>query len=199
MVSWKGVFTLGIVVALSACGTSHKAVVGTSMQERDSVRTEQTDSASKSVELLDSISKNVTDILHISTSTAEAGSNEETITERVVETTDTLGNKTTITDRVTRRSGKYDKQSTMDERLEHQEEQMRAIRQRLDSLYIHSDAYTANHWEKADSISQTKEKSAGGDGLSWWQRIKLRASSFLWMALAFALAVSLFKKNKRMD
>lgn len=105
------------VITLMSCAASRKVEQGSSEQRHDSDVTIVKDSVVKSETTTDSSAVRVTDENHTSGTMTDKGSNEETITERVTESTDAQGNKTTTTDRTVHRKGDYERNATYEARL----------------------------------------------------------------------------------
>ena len=128
-----------------------------------------------------------TDESHASGTMSEKGRGEETITERVTESTDAQGNKTTTTDRTIHRKGDYERNATYEARLKHQEETISRMQQTIDSLMLSNKLNVGTHWEKNDSNYLDKEKNNAIDSTtSWWGKFKLQMRAF---ALAFIMIV----------
>ena len=145
------------VITLMSCAASKKVEQGSSEQRRDSVVAVVKDSVIKSETRADSSAVKVTDENHTSGTMTDKGSNEETITERVTESTDAQGNKTTTTDRTIHRKGDYERNATYEARLKHQEEIMTRMQHTIDSLASSNSLNVGTHWAKKDSSNVEKE------------------------------------------
>lgn len=145
------------VITLMSCAASKKVEQGSSEQRRDSVVAVVKDSVIKSETRADSSAVKVTDENHTSGTMTDKGSNEETITERVTESTDAQGNKTTTTDRTIHRKGDYERNATYEARLKHQEEIMTRMQHTIDSLASSNSLNVGIHWAKKDSSNVVKE------------------------------------------
>ena len=145
------------VIMLLSCAASREVEQGSSEQQRDSVVAIVKDSVAKSETRTDSTSVTVTDENHTSGIMTDKGSNEETITERVTESTDAQGNKTTTTDRTIHRKGDYERNATYEARLKHQEERISRMQHTIDSLALSNRHDVGTHWAKKDSTSVQKE------------------------------------------
>ena len=145
------------VITLMSCAASKKVEQGSSEQRRDSVVAVVKDSVIKSETRADSSAVKVTDENHTSGTMTDKGSNEETITERVTESTDAQGNKTTTTDRTIHRKGDYERNATYEARLKHQEEIMTRIQHTIDSLVLSNKLNIGTHLAKKDSTNVVKE------------------------------------------
>ena len=147
------------VITFASCAASRKVEQGSSEQRRDSTVTIVKGSVTKSETRTDSSAVTVTDENHTSGSMTDKGSNEETITERVTESTDAQGNKTTTTDRTIHRKGDYERNATYEARLKHQEEIISRMQHTIDSLVLSNKLNVGTHWAKKDSTNVVKEKN----------------------------------------
>lgn len=147
------------VAMLLSCAASRKVEQGSSEQQRDSVVAIVKDSVVKSETRADSSAVTVTDENHTSGTMTDKGSNEETITERITESTDAQGNKTTTTDRTIHRKGNYERNATYEARLKHQEETISRMQHTIDSFVFSNRLNAGTHWAKKDSTNVVKEKN----------------------------------------
>ena len=147
------------VVTLMGCATSRKAATGSHEERGDSTVAAVTDSVRKSDVKTDSTVHLTTDESHASGTITDKGSNEETITERVTESTDAQGNKTTTTDRTIHRKGDYERNATYEAQLKHQEEIISRMQHTIDSLVLSNKLNVGIHWAKKDSTNVVKEKN----------------------------------------
>lgn len=145
------------VIMLLSCAASRKVEQGSSEQQRDSVVAIVKDSVAKSETKTDSNAVSTTDESYTTGTMTDKGSNEETITERVTESTDAQGNKTTTTDRTIHRKGDYERNATYEARLKHQEERISRMQHTIDSLALSNRHDVGTHWAKKDSTSVQKE------------------------------------------
>lgn len=145
------------VITLASCAASRKVEQGSSEQRRDSTVAIVKDSVTKSETRADSSAVTVKDENHTSGTMTDKGSNEETITERVTESTDAKGNKTTTTDRTIHRKGDYERNATYEARLKHQEEIISRMQHTIDSLASSNSLNVGTHWAKKDSSNVEKE------------------------------------------
>lgn len=146
------------VITFASCAASRKVEQGSSEQRRDSTVAIVKDSVAKSETRTDSSAVTVTDENHTFGSMTDKGSNEETITERVTESTDAQGNKTTTTDRTIHRKGDYERNATYEARIKHQEEIISRMQYTIDSLVLSNKLNVGTHWAKKDSTNVVKEK-----------------------------------------
>ena len=180
------------VVTLMGCAASRKTATGSHEERGDSTVAAVTDSVRKSDVKTDSTVHLTTDESHASGTITDKGSNEETITERVTESTDAHGNKTTTTDRTIHRKGDYERNAIYEVQLKHQEERMSLIQHTIDSLMLHNKLDVGTHWAKKDSMNVVKETNT--------KDIKPSSTSkfiaiFLFWAVAIGIAVYLYHKR----
>ena len=145
------------VVTLMGCAASRKTATGSHEERGDSTVAAVTDSVRKSDVKTDSTVHLTTDESHVSGTMSEKGRGEETIIERVIESTDAQGNKTTTTDRTIHRKGDYERNATYEERLKHQEEIISRMQHTIDSLVLSNKLNVGTHWAKKDSTNVVKE------------------------------------------
>ena len=145
------------VVTLMGCAASRKTATGSHEERGDSTVAAVTDSVRKSDVKTDSTAHLTTDESHTSGTMTDKGSNEETITERVTESTDAQGNKTTTTDRTIHRKGDYERNATYEAQLKHQEEIISRMQHTIDSLVLSNKLNVGTHWAKKDSTNVVKE------------------------------------------
>lgn len=144
-------------IMFASCASSRKLEQRSSEQRRDSVVAIVKDSVVKSETSTDSTVSAATTEQLTTGSMTDKGSNEETITERVTESTDAQGNKTTTTDRTIHRKGDYERNATYEARLKHQEETISRMQHTIDSLMLSNKLNVGTHWEKKDSSNVVKE------------------------------------------
>lgn len=147
------------VIMLVGCAASRKTEGSKSEERRDSTVVAITDSVNKTDVKADSTVTFATDESHTSGTTSEKGRGEETIQERVTESTDAQGNKTTTTDRTIHRKGDYERNATYEARLKHQEETISRMQHTIDSLVLSNKLNVGTHWAKKDSTNVVKEKN----------------------------------------
>lgn len=174
------------VITLTSCAASRKVEQGSSEQRRDSVVAIVKDSVAKSETRTDSSAVTVTDENHTSGTMTDKGSNEETITERVIESTDAHGNKTTTTDRTIHRKGDYERNATYEALLKHKEDTISRMQHTIDSLVLSNKLNVGTHWAKKDSTGVEKEKNtkdikAASDG----EYIRMLIAVIICFALLF--------------
>ena len=180
------------VVTLMSCAATRRVEQGSSEQRRDSTVAIVNDSVTKSETRTDSSAVIVTDENHTSGTMTDKGSNEETITERVTESTDAQGNKTTTTDRIIHRKGDYERNATYEARLKHQEEIISWMQHTIDSLVLSNKLNVDTHLAKKDSTNVVKETDT--------KDIKPESTSklislFLFWAAAVGICTWLYNKR----
>lgn len=174
------------VITFASCAASRKVEQGSSEQRRDSTVTIVKDSVTKSETRTDSSAVTVTDENHTSGTMADKGSNEETITERVTESTDAQGNKTTTTDRTIHRKGDYERNASFEARIKHQEEIISRMQHTIDSLVLSNKLNVGTHWAKKDSTNVVKEKNTKNiKSTSEWWNLALLVFSVSSLVLCF--------------
>lgn len=180
------------VVTLMGCAASRKTATGSHEERGDSTVAAVTDSVRKSDLKTDSTVHLATDESHASGTMSEKGRGEETIIERVTESTDASGNKTTSTDRTIHRKGDYERNATYEARLKHQEEIMTRMQHTIDSLVLSNKLNVGTHWAKKDSTNVVKEKNTVDiQSMPGWKRFTIVALIF-----AIIFCIWLYNKNK---
>ena len=180
------------VVTLMGCAASRKTATGSHEERGDSTVAAVTDSVRKSDVKTESTVHLTTDESLASGTITDKGSNEETITERVTESTDAHGNKTTTTDRTIHRKGDYERNATYEAQLKHQEEIMTRMQHTIDSLVLSNKLNVGTHWAKKDSTNVEKETNT--------KDIKPASTSnfiaiFLLWSAAIGIGTWLYKKR----
>lgn len=180
------------VITLMSCAATRRLEQGSSEQRRDSTVSIVKDSVTKSETRTDSSAVIVTDENHTSGTMTDKGSNEETITERVTESTDAHGNKTTTTDRTIHRKGDYERNATYEARLKHQEDIISRMQHTIDSLASSNSIDVGTHWAKKDISNVEKETNT--------KEIKPTSTSkfiaiFLFWAAAVGICTWLYNKR----
>ena len=180
------------VITLMSCAATRRVEHGISEQRRDSTVAIVKDSVTKSETRTDSSAVTVTDESHASGTMTDKWSNEETITERVTESTDTQGNKTTTTDRTIHRKGDYERNATYEARLKHQEEIMTRIQHTIDSLVLSNKLNIGTHLAKKDSTNVVKETDT--KDIKQASTSKLISLFLFWIAV---VGICTWRYNKR--
>ena len=180
------------VVTLMGCAASRKTATGSHEERGDSTVAAVTDSVRKSDVKTDSTVHLTTDESHASGTMSEKGRGEETITERVTESTDAQGNKTTTTDRTIHRKGDYERNATYEAQLKHQEEIISRMQHTIDSLVLSNKLNVGIHWAKKDSTNVVKEKNT--------KEIKPTLTSkfiFIFLVWVAFIGIVIWLNNKR--
>lgn len=180
------------VVTLMSCAATRRVEQGSSEQRRDSTVAIVKDSVTKSETRTDSSAVIVTDENHTSGTMTDKGSNEETITERVSESTDAQGNKTTTTDRIIHRKGDYERNATYEARLKHQEEIISWMQHTIDSLVLSNKLDVDTHLAKKDSTNVVKETDTKDIKPASTSKL---ISLFLFWAAAVGICTWLYNKR----
>lgn len=159
------------VITLFGCAASRKTMTGSHEERRDSSVVAVTDSMTKSEVETDSTVRFATDESYASGSMNEKGRGEETIQERVTESTDAQGNKTTTTNRTIHRKGDYERSSSYEQHLKHLEATISRMQHTIDSLVLSNKLNVGTHWAKKDSTNVVKEKNTKNikSTSEWWQ------------------------------
>jgi hypothetical protein len=179
--------TLFAVMLYASCASTHKVTTTTSSHSYDTTVTVRDDTAIVHAEHKDSIAMVITDSITTSSKATEMATNDETIIERIVETTDTMGRKVMTTDRTINRKGTTKKETSDTESLRHQQEQTAITLSMLDSI---AGVYFANyntHWVQNDSTHQEKDTERSGT-LSLWDR----ACNYLGWIIFGATVIGIF-------
>ena len=184
------------VITLFGCAASRKTMTNSHEERRDSSVVAVTDSMTKSEVETDSTVRFATDESYASGSMSEKGRGEETIQERVTESTDAQGNKTTTTNRTIHRKGDYERSSSYEQHLKHLEATISRMQHTIDSLVLSNKLNVGTHWAKKDSTNVVKEKNTKNikSTSEWWQ-LALMVFSVSSLVLCFC-PLSYSKKNK---
>lgn len=180
------------VVTLMSCAATRRVEQGSSEQRRDSTVAIVKDSVTKSETRTDSSAVIVTEENHTSGTMTDKGSNEETITERVTESTDAQGNKTTTTDRIIHRKCDYERNATYEARLKHQEEIISWMQHTIDSLVLSNKLDVDTHLAKKDSTNVVKETDTKDIKPASTSKL---ISLFLFWAAAVGICTWLYNKR----
>ena len=180
------------VVTLMGCAASRKTATGSHEERGDSTVAVVRDSVKKSDVMTDSTVHLTTDESLASGTMSEKGRGEETITERVTESTDAQGNKTTTTDRTIHRKGDYERNATYEAQLKHQEEIISRMQHTIDSLVLSNKLNVGIHWAKKDSTNVEKETNT--KDIKPASTSKLIAIFLFWAA---AIGIGTWLCNKR--
>lgn len=185
---------MAVLWIMTACASSHRTVGESHTERQDSLTSVSADSTFFASTSVDSVAKSSGMEQAANGIVSQQNDSEETVTERIIEQTDTRGNKTTTTDRTIHRKGKFLKQETYGSASKTWSEELSTAYKRLDSLSFANNNITGTHWEKNDSSFQNKEKNTATDRTtSWWGRFKLQMRAFIY---AFIMIVVCFLATK---
>lgn len=182
------------VVTLMGCAASRKTATGSHEERGNSTVAVVTGSVRKSDVKTDSTVHFATDESHASGTMSEKGRGEETIQERVTESTDAQGNKTTTTDRTIHRKGDYERNATYEAQLKHQEEMMSRMQHTIDSLVLSNRLDAGTHWAKKDSTNVVKENNTNEiKAASKWETIR----NLIGVIIIFVFIFCSYKYNEK--
>lgn len=172
------------LILLCGCATSHKTVHGTMREVADDLSTVRADSTMVSAVSVDSVLRTFTASGTTSNAFTETGENEETVHERITETTDSAGVRTVVTDRIIKKRSGYTASRYMRESINLQQRIMQSLISRLDSMRRAETAEHALHSLKTDSISTESVRQSSGE--AWMKCLQ-------WLMIAFAAAGVCYK------
>jgi len=187
---------LVMAMVLMGCASSRRVANDTHRETRDSMVSVSTDSVRKTVAVSDSVNRRTDESRVSSAASSETGGYEETIQERITETTDSLGNKRKTTERTTHRKGSYDKQTSQEEQMQRQQHEIEDMRRSIDSLALSDKQDVGTHWAVNDSSKV--EQEANTDEVkkaSWWKRAKSNAFQ-LFLLLVVGVMLVTIKRNR---
>lgn len=185
------------LVLMSACSSSRQTLERVTQSSNDSLHIEQAEEVSVKTYGQDSVSHNVS-IDEIATSSSAASARqEETITERVTEYTDSIGQHIKVTDRVIHRVGNYQQQTGRETHSAMTDARTQMQFTFADSMALQMNQVTLNHRQVNDSIAADKQRNTpetrlGGMRLT---SILLLAASLFVVVACFVLVVE--KKIKK--
>ena len=184
-----------MTMMLAACASSRRAVSDNHQEVKDSVSAIQQDSVHQQVMVNDSAAVKVNEDKHTSSSSTETGEYEETIQEKITETTDSSGNKQTTTNRTTHRKGSYNNQSSYEERLQMQQQEINQMQKTIDSLAVSSRNDVGTHWASTDSLSDTQEKNTEETRKATWIQKARKNVLAMFLILVVVLLLTTIKKH----
>lgn len=184
-----------VTMMLAACASSRRAVSDNHLEVKDSVSAIQQDSVHQQVMVNDSAAVKVSEDKHTSSSSTETGEYEETIQEKITETTDSSGNKQTTTNRTTHRKGSYNNQSSYEERLQMQQQEINQMQKTIDSLAVSSRNDVGTHWESTDSLSNTQEKNTAETRKATWIQKARKNVLAMFLLIVIVLVLTTIKKH----
>lgn len=193
-----GPLLIGVVMMLimTACASSRRVASESHRVEQDSVTTSSKDSTHKVAMASDSLAKTSTSEVHSSGASSDNGTFEETITEHITETVDSLGNKKTTTDRTTQRKGSYQKQTSHEDSQRKQQQEARQSYQEIDSLATNTKSDVGTRWAAKDSLSDEEEKNTDDTKKdSYSSKAKKNAFQLFLLMVVFLMLLTLKRKH----
>lgn len=193
-----GPLLIGVILmmVMSACASSRRVANESHRVELDSVAISSKDSVRKVVTASDSLAKTTTSEAHSSDTLSDSGSFEETITEHITETVDSLGNKKKTTDRTTHRKGNYQKQASHEDSQRKQAQEVHQSYQGVDSFVTNTKGDVGTHWAAKDSLSDEEEKNADDTKKSsFMSKAKKNAFQLFLLMVVFILLLTLKRKH----
>ena len=184
-----------VMMMFTACASSRRAVSDNHQEVKDSVKTEQQDSVHKQVAVSDNADRKIIEDKLTTATSSESGEYEETIQERITETTDSSGNRQMTTYRTTHRQGSHNNQSSYEERLQRQQQKIEQMQKIIDSLSVRTRSDVLTHWESTDSLSDTPEKNIREVRKTTWQETARKNALALFLGLVIVLLLSTFQKH----
>ena len=195
----KGIIHLLLIAVVTmmftACAYSRRAVSDNHHETMDSVKTELQDSVHQQVAVSDNAARKIIEDKLTTATSSESGEYEETIQERITETTDSSGNRQMTTYRTTHRQGSHNNQSSYEERLQRQQQKIEQLQKIIDSLSVRTRSDVLTHWESTDSLSDTPEKNIREVRKTTWQETARKNALALFLGLVIVLLLSTFQKH----
>lgn len=185
------------LVLMSACSSSRQSMERVTHSSNDSLNIAQAEDVRVKSYGRDSLSHNVSIGETAMISSAASARQEETITERVTEYTDSIGQHIRVTDRVIHRVGNYRQQKGSETHSAMTDARTQTQSTLEDSMALQMNQVTLNHQQANDSIAADKQRNTpetrfGGMRLT---SILLLAASLFVVVACFVLAVE--KKIKK--
>ena len=185
------------LVLMSACSSSRKSMERVTQSSNDSLHIEQAEEVSLKNYGRDSLSHDVSIDKTAMSSSAASARQEEIITERVTEYTDSIGQHIRVTDRVIHRVGNYQQQTGSETHSSTTDARTQTQSTLEDSMALQMNQATLNHRQANDSIAADKQRNTpetrfGGMRLT---SILLLAASLFVVVACFVLVVE--KKIKK--
>lgn len=185
------------LVLMSACSSSRQTIERVTQSSNDSLHVEQAEEVSVKTYGQDSVSHNVSINETAMSSSAASARQEETITERVTEYTDSIGQHIRVTDRVIHRIGNYQQHTGSETHSATTDARTQMQFTFADSMALQMNQATLNHRQANDSIAVDKQRNTpetrfGGMRLT---SILLLAASLFVVVACFVLVVE--KKIKK--
>ncbi len=177
---------------LMSCATTHKTETSASSRTFDTSSVVRTDTSALHSECRDSVTYSVTDSAVTSTRTNESIGTEETITERIIETIDSMGRKVTTTDRNITRRGTTHKETATNASNWHEQEQTAVMLSMLDSIANAHFGNIGTHWAQMDSTHQEKATEPVATA-TIWDKIWGNIGKIIGAALFIAFCIFVWK------
>ncbi len=185
------------LVLMSACSSSIQSMERVTQSSNDSLHIEQAEEVSVKIYGRDSVSHNVSIDETATSSSAASARQEETITERVTEYTDSIGQHIKVTDRVIHRVGNYQQKTGSETHSAMTDARTQMQFTFADSMALQMNQVTLNHQQANDSIATDKQRNTPETrfgGMRLTSLLLLVASLFVVIA-CFVLVVE--KKIKK--
>lgn len=185
------------LLLMSACSSSRQSMERVTQSSNDSLHIEQAEDVSVKNYGRDSLSHNVSIDKAAMISSAASAKQEETITERVTEYTDSIGQHIKVTDRFIHRVGNYQQQTGSETHFAMTDARTQTQLTFADSMALQMNQVTLNHQQANDSIVADKQRNTPETrfgGMRLTSMLLLAASLFVVVA-CFVLAIE--KKIKK--
>ena len=147
------------LVLMSACSSSRQTIERVTQSSNDSLHVEQAEEVSVKTYGQDSVSHNVSIDETATSSSAASARQEETITERVTEYTDSIGQHIKVTDRVIHRVGNYQQQTGSETHSAMTDARTQMQFTFADSMALQMNQVTLNHQQANESIAVDKQRN----------------------------------------
>ena len=185
------------LVLMSACSSSRQSMERVTQSSNDSLHIEQAEEVSVKNYGRDSLSHDVSIDKTAMSSSAASARQEEIITERVTEYTDSIGQQIRVTDRVIHRVGNYQQQTGSETHSSTTDARTQTQSTLEDSMALQMNQATLNHRQANDSIAADKQRNTPETrfgGMRLTSMLLLAASLFVVVA-CFVLVIE--KKIKK--
>lgn len=180
------ILTFLSVFLLTACVSSRTTEHRVSTTIADSTSLWLADSAKVMDVQKGSTQVTIADSTHLTADVSEKEANEETITEQITESYDTLGNKTITTHRTIQRNGNYVKQTYVDASFLSEEQALKHYMDSVNCEWNISFNALQKSVAKHDSINNTSEKNTSNlkSRIGWG-----RTKQFFFIIVCFGLLI----------
>ena len=185
------------LVLMSACSSSRQSMERVTRSSNDSLHIEQAEEVSVKNYGRDSLSHDVSIDKTAMSSSAASARQEEIITERVTEYTDSIGQHIRVTERVIHRVGNYQQQTGSETHSSTTDARTQTQSTLEDSMALQMNQATLNHRQANDSIAADKQRNTPETrfgGMRLTSMLLLAASLFVVVA-CFVLVIE--KKIKK--